>query len=156
MKFQIISPTVHGILDYMMAAMLPFTPRLLGFGKTATHCVDAVAGTIAANEMMTRNEVGLVKAMPMKTHLLMDALTGGCLIAGAVFMDEESDLERWVIGGIGLHLITQAALTQPVAMNKPKYDDAGRSSPMQRFAEERRPSAAANPGEMHQAYSASH
>ena len=112
MKPQFISPVVHGILDYVTAATLPFCPRMLGFRESTTHLIDAVAGTIAANQMLTRNAAGLVKVMPMKAHLTLDYLTGGMLLATAAMMDEDEPTERAVVAGIAVHLLTQAALTR--------------------------------------------
>ena len=145
MKLQFMSPMVHGILDYVTAATLPICPRMLGFRRSTTHLIDAVAGTVAANEMLTKNEVGLVKAMPMKTHLMMDCVTGGLLMATAAFMDEDEPLERLVVGGIGIHLLTNACLTQSKPNKAPTKDNAGGSSPMQSYAQKRRPEAAGEP-----------
>jgi hypothetical protein len=145
MNFQFMSPMVHGILDYVTAAMLPICPRMLGFRRSTTHLIDAVAGTVGANELFTKNEVGLVKAMPMKTHLMMDCVTGGLLMATAAFMDEDEPLERLVVVCIGVHLLTNACLTQRNSTYAPTKDNSGSVSSMQRYAEERRPQAAGEP-----------
>jgi hypothetical protein len=145
MNLQFMSPMVHGILDYVTAATLPICPRMLGFRQSTTHLIDAVAGTVAANEIFTRNEVGLVKAMPMKTHLMMDCVTGGLMMATAAFMDEDEPLERLVVAGIGIHLLTNACLTQSKPTRAPTKDNAESSSPMQSYAQHRRPQAAGEP-----------
>ena len=136
---------VHGILDYVTAATLPICPRMLGFRRSTTHLIDAVAGTVAANQLFTKNEVGLVKAVPLKNHLMMDCVTGGLLMATAAFMDEDEPLERLVVGGIGIHLLTNACLTQSKPMSAPTKDNAGGSSPIQSYARQRRPQAAGEP-----------
>lgn len=148
MKWQFIPPLWHGIFDYLTAATLPFCPRMLGFRRSTTTLIDAVAGTVAANEMLTKNEVGLVKAMPMKAHLAMDCLTGGMLLTTAAFMDDDEPLERAVVAGIGIHLLAQACLTSPTAISAPTRDTSSRPSPMERYAEGRRSDAARQPGEM--------
>ena len=134
---------VHGILDYVTAATLPICPRMLGFRRSTTHLIDVVAGTVAANQIFTKNEVGLVKAMPMKTHLMMDCITGGLLMATAAFMDEDEPMERLVVGGIGIHLLTNACLTRSQPNKAPTKDVKSGMSPMQSYAQRRRPQAAA-------------
>jgi hypothetical protein len=60
--------------------------------------------------MMTNYELGVVKALPMKAHLTLDALSGGMLIGAAAIMDDEDEDVRATLIGIGLFEIA-AALT---------------------------------------------
>ena len=60
---------------------------------------------------MTRYEKGLVKALPMKAHLTMDALSGGMLIGAAVMLDEEPEV-RGTLAAVGAWEIAAALMTE--------------------------------------------
>src|SRR4051812_48692977 len=89
-----ISPRVHGVLDYMTAGFLFALPRVMGWSKTVTRLLDASAATATAYSLMTRYELGLVKVLPMKAHLAMDAVSGAALLGAAAVLDEEDDEVR--------------------------------------------------------------
>lgn len=74
-----ISRLVHGVLDYKYAASIAAAPEVLGFvdeEPTATlACRVLGIGTLLAS-IFTRYELGIVRVMPFKMHLLGDLLTG--------------------------------------------------------------------------------
>ena len=141
MKLQFVSPKMHGILDYIAALGWPIVARALGFSEHATRVIDAGAGTIAAQQMLTKNEVGLVKVVPMKSHLVLDALCGAGLIGCAVALHDVTREERCAVCCLGSHLLLMAAVTRPGRRPDP-IDRGNSASPMARFATERRPDAA--------------
>ena len=61
---------------------------------------------------MTDYELGVVKALPMKAHLTLDALSGGALIASAIAMDDEDDDVRATIAALGAFEIAAALLSR--------------------------------------------
>lgn len=141
MKLQFVSPKLHGIMDYVVAIGWPIVARALGFADHPTRVIDAGAGMIAAHQLMTDNEVGLVKVVPMKSHLMLDALGGAGLIGCAIALHNVTREERCAVCSLGAYMLLAAAVTRPGRRPDP-IDRGNRSSPMARFATERRPTAA--------------
>ena len=54
-------------------------PRALGWGDRVTRMLTATAAGTVAYSLMTKYEWGLVKVLPMRAHLLLDALSGATL-----------------------------------------------------------------------------
>ena len=107
-----ISPRVHGILDYMTAGLMVTLPRVMGWSKSATALMDASAAAATVYSLMTRYELGVVKVLPLKAHLAMDAVSGASLIGAAAMMEDE-DLEvRCTMASIGAWEIGASLLTR--------------------------------------------
>ncbi len=77
-----IPTRIHGILDYLMGALLILAPWLFDFS-------DAGAGTwlpvilgagVIAYSLLTDYELGVLRQIPMSVHLMLD-LGGGILLA---------------------------------------------------------------------------
>ena len=96
-----ISTKAHGFIDYMTAGLLCTLPRAMGWSKQVTHLLDAAACTTVAYSVVTRYELGLVKALPMKAHLVVDALQGGALIGAAAFLEDEDPEVRGTLAALG-------------------------------------------------------
>jgi hypothetical protein len=64
-----VSTKTHGVLDLVTSGTLLAAPRLLGLEKESR----------AASVMLTDYEFGLVKVLPMRAHLAMDAASGAFL-----------------------------------------------------------------------------
>ncbi len=72
---------IHGILDYTVGLLLITLPFILGL-TGAARWVFVIAGVAAlVYSAFTDYELGLVKALPMKAHLALDAAGGGLLAA---------------------------------------------------------------------------
>jgi hypothetical protein len=73
---------LHGVIDYVAAALLIAAPFLFNFHGSAT-AVSIVAGVIvlvmAATTMGSRTS--LVHSVPLSIHILFDFLSSGVLIA---------------------------------------------------------------------------
>lgn len=107
-----ISTKVHGLLDYATAAFLHTLPRVMGWSRQATAVLDAAGASATAYSLFTDYERGLVKALPMKAHLTLDALSGGVLVASAIAMDDEDDDVRATIAALGAFEIAAALLSR--------------------------------------------
>lgn len=107
-----IPTKVHGVLDYMTAAFLHTLPRVMGWSRQVTATLDAAGASATAYSLMTDYELGLVKALPMKAHLTLDALSGGALIGAALLMDDEDTEVRATLAGIGAWEIAAALLSR--------------------------------------------
>jgi hypothetical protein len=103
---------VHGVLDYMTAAFLHTLPRVMGWSDNVTRVLDVAGGGATGYSLFTDYELGLVKALPMKAHLTLDALSGGALIGAALVLDDEDPEVRATLAGIGAWEIAAALLTR--------------------------------------------
>jgi hypothetical protein len=97
-----ISTKAHGILDYMTAGLLATLPRALGWDDKVTHLLDAAAAGTVVYSLLTRYEMGAVKALPMKAHLSMDAVQGGALIGAAAFLEDVDPDVRATLAALGM------------------------------------------------------
>ena len=126
-----ISTRIHGILDYMTAGMLVTLPRVMGWDRKVTRLLDVAGVSAAGYSMVTKYELGVVKALPMKSHLAMDALSGAALIGAAAMMGDEDDEVRMTLAGIGLFEIAASLLTRTeTTLLAPAKDRSDRPSPM--------------------------
>jgi hypothetical protein len=87
MSLRFIPTRVHGILDYVNGGALLAAPELLQTkDEPQAVLISRLAGGGAtANTLMTDFELGAVKAIPMRAHLLFDAMSG-VLLAGAPWL----------------------------------------------------------------------
>ena len=70
-----ISSRLHGILDYATAAQLLTVPTLLRTGGSRSGVALRVAGAAyLATAATTRYELGLVKLLPLRAHLVLDVV----------------------------------------------------------------------------------
>jgi hypothetical protein len=123
-----ISTRVHGILDYMTAGFLFALPRAMGWSKTVTRLMDAAGMSATAYSLFTRYELGLVRVLPVKAHLTMDAMSGAAFLGAAAMLDDEDPEVRACLASIGLWEITAALLTEtrsPVRERLPKSITSG-------------------------------
>ncbi len=74
---------VHGIADWLMGAVLVALPWLLGLDRgSAEGLVPMALGAAAlVVTFFTDHELGVMRRIPMSTHLLIDGLSGALLAA---------------------------------------------------------------------------
>jgi hypothetical protein len=84
----------------------------MGWSRTVTRVFDAAGCAAVAYSVMTRYELGLVKVLPMKAHLAMDALSGAALIGAAAALDDEEPDARATLAAVGAWEIAAALLTR--------------------------------------------
>lgn len=107
----VFSTRTHGILDFVTAGTLVALPRMLGWHKSITSLMtNAAIGTLVYS-LITKYEFGIVKLLPMKGHLALDAMSGA-LFCGAplLFPEEETDVKA-ILVGLGLFELTAATMT---------------------------------------------
>jgi SPW repeat len=88
-----IPTRVHGMLDYSMGALLIIAPWLLGFAAGGAETwVPVILGAGAiVYSLFTDYELGLVRRIPMGTHLGLD-LGSGALLAVSPWLFGFADL----------------------------------------------------------------
>ena len=113
MKYKILSPTIHGLLDYAAAAGLIVLPFVLGLGETSPAALWlSVAGGfgLITYSLATNYAFGLFGLVSFRTHLVFD------LIAALVFA-----IAPFVFGWSGLtlgyYLVMAAGVLVVVALS---------------------------------------
>jgi hypothetical protein len=79
-----VDSTLHGVVDYMAGATLTTVlPRLVGVeGTRSARQMRAAGAAHAAYSTMTNYPLGMVKVIPFKAHLALDA--AGAIAVGAL------------------------------------------------------------------------
>lgn len=80
---KIIGTHTHGILDYVVGALLTVAPWLFGFanGGAETWIPVILGASALVYSLFTRYELGAIKVLPFKTHLTLDFVSGVLLAA---------------------------------------------------------------------------
>jgi hypothetical protein len=82
MKRKIINTKLHGFLDYAFGSVL-LLPYITKFNETGPDSLflSAIGGMIIFTSALTDYEMGLIKILPMKIHLILDGCSSLLLIA---------------------------------------------------------------------------
>jgi len=86
-----ISSKTHGLLDYIVGGAVAALPHVVPCSDTTKRVLHAAGWGAAAYSIFTDYERGLVKVLPMKAHLTLDALSGAGLIASAMLLDDAAE-----------------------------------------------------------------
>jgi hypothetical protein len=134
-----ISTKAHGVLDFMTAGLLVTLPRAMGWSNCVTRLLDASAATTVVYSLLTRYEFGVVKALPFKAHLVIDALQGGALIGASAFLEDEDPEVRATLAALGAFELGVTALsrTEPdaAASVEREFDASSVSMPQAGYPE---------------------
>jgi hypothetical protein len=108
-----ISANTHGLIDYVAAIGLMALPRLMNWGPRTTSLMTGAAIGHMSYSMMTRYGRGVVKVLPMRGHLALDAaLAAGMMAAGMMLKDERVPV-RSALGVLGAGEMIVTLLTDP-------------------------------------------
>ena len=108
-----ISRKQHAVVDYVTAATELALPRLLPAGSGARGLLRFSGANAAALGALTRHELGLVKLVPMRVHLVLDGLFAATFLGAAAVMSEEKRSVRATLALLGVTGALAAALTDP-------------------------------------------
>jgi len=115
-----ISPSVHGTLDYVLAAILILAPFLLGFDDDTATTVSVVAGIAELIVAATTDwSKGIVKLLPPAVHGMIDSVFVVALIIAPFlfgFSDDDTAMVFFVVlglGGVALVAATRFVDDQP-------------------------------------------
>jgi hypothetical protein len=123
-----IPPFVHGVLDYVLAALLIAAPFLFGFDADAATALSIAAGVaVLMLGAFTAWTTGIVKSIPPVAHAMLDYLLAALLIALpflAGFSDDGGASAFFVVVGVAGLVLTIATRFTPEVGSA----DAGRSA----------------------------
>jgi hypothetical protein len=129
-QMQVIPTRVHGILDYVVGALLIAAPWLFRFdyGGAETWVPVVLGAAAIMYSLCTDYELGLVRAIDMRTHLMLD-LGSGILLAASPWLFGFND-RVWVPHVvIGLIEIGTALMTQSVPSDVYRRHPGSRARP---------------------------
>jgi hypothetical protein len=109
---KILSPFVHGILDYALAAVFLLAPGILGMESTAAGLAHAIGIALIVVSLITRYPLGLFKLMPFPVHGVLESLMALAWIAAPWLFGFSADAAGrnfFMVAGVGLLVV--AALT---------------------------------------------
>jgi hypothetical protein len=108
-----ISPTVHGVLDYMTCVFFALAPSLFGLsGAYATVCY-VLAGGYLVISLLTAMPLGAIKAIPFWLHGRLELVSGLVFIASPwLFGFAENTTARNLFVGSGIVFLLVYSLTQ--------------------------------------------
>ncbi len=118
---KLFSIQIHGVLDYLSVAGLLALPRVLRWSPTVTQLLSGAALATLGYSLLTDYDYGLIKVLPFKTHLALDAASGLLLTSAPFWLRDEDQRVRAALLGIGLFELsaatgTETAPGQPAAM----------------------------------------
>ena len=119
-NIKIISPSLHGILDYIVDVTLISVPFVLNFKEVSNTVFGVPVGIGVLNflySIFTVYSRSLVKLIPMNWHLLFDYLVGLLLFALAFILPVEGIVKLFYIT-MGLGIIIATLLTISNESNK--------------------------------------
>ncbi len=89
---RILPTRVHGMADYLLGALLILAPWLFDFadGGAETWVPVILGAGVILYSLFTDYELGLVRRIPMATHLWLD-LAGGVILAVSPWVFQFAD-----------------------------------------------------------------
>src|SRR5918994_3481610 len=112
-----IPPFVHGVLDYLLAALLIAAPFLFAFDSDTATAVSIVAGVaVLMLGAFTAWTTGIVKSIPPVAHAMLDYALAALLIAMPFllgFTDDGTASAFFVVVGVAGLLLTIATRFTP-------------------------------------------
>ena len=120
MNHKILTPTIHGLLDYAAAAGLIVLPFLLDLGAAAPLAQWlSVAGGIGliAYSLATDYAFGVFRVLPFRAHLMLD-------IAAAVVVIAAPFVFGWKGLVLGYYLFMASGVLAVVALSTAERDAA--------------------------------
>jgi hypothetical protein len=112
-----IPPFVHGLLDYVIAAVLIAAPFVLGFEEDAATALSIAAGVaVLMLGAFTAWKTGIVKSIPPVAHAMLDYGLAALLIALpflAGFSDDGEASAFFVVVGVAGLVLTIATRFTP-------------------------------------------
>ena len=113
---------VHGVIEYLAAALLIAAPFLFSFDDDTATAVSIVVGVVLLIlTASTALPTGLIKSVPVQAHAMIDFLLAAVLIASPFlfgFSDDGTATAFFIVLGV-VHLLLTIA-TRFVSEERPR------------------------------------
>ena len=124
MNYRIISPGVHGILDYVSAIVSILVPGVLAFDEISpfAYWLSVIAGCVLIlYSLMTDYEFSIGMFIPLRIHLVLDFSAGILFILWPFIFDFTGlAMAYYLVMGFGILLVV--ALTQSDEESELQHD----------------------------------
>jgi hypothetical protein len=121
---KILSTRVHGVIDYVMSFLVMVSPWILGFARGGVETwVPVIMGAMGLiYSACTNYELGVVRKLSMRTHLMLDYVSGALLAASPWLFgfSEYVSLPHLIMG---IMEIVAAMVTDPVPATSYRTED---------------------------------
>ena len=116
---QPIGSQLHGALDYLTGAKLLAASRLPVLrGRFAGRALAAAGASHIAYSVLTDYELGLVRVLPYRAHLALDAVGALGLAAAPWLAGCKDAVDRWAPVGVGVYELSAVALSDPAGRGR--------------------------------------
>lgn len=109
MNPRFLTPTLHGVVDYLAAAGLIVMPFVLGLGTSSPLAKWLAVGTgfaVIVTSLLTDYRLGALRVLPFKGHLAVDTIVAvGFLAAPSVLGFSGLDAWYYWINAIAVFLV---------------------------------------------------
>lgn len=109
---RIVSPRMHGMMDYLSAGTMMVLPRKMGFSKSTTNLMTGAGAAVLGMSLLTRYPFGLVRVLPMPVHLAVDAVLDGVLIREGNRLGKKEPQARNAIMGLAVSGALMSLITR--------------------------------------------
>jgi len=123
-----ISPTLHGVLDYLTVGFLALAPTLFDLhGTYATACYVLAAGYLVIS-LLTNMPLGLMRAIPFKVHGKLELVSALAFLAAPWLFGfaDDNETARNLFVALGVLFLGTYFLTDWDAQTHPA-DNHGRT-----------------------------
>ena len=110
---RILSTKTHGVLDYLVGALLIVAPYLFGFanGGPAQWVPMALGATTIVYSLLTDYELSIARMVPFPVHLALDGVSALLLLASPWLFGFAGQV-RWPHVGVAILEIVVTLLTR--------------------------------------------
>jgi VIT1/CCC1 family predicted Fe2+/Mn2+ transporter len=119
-----VPPVVHGLLDYLLAALLIAAPFLFAFDADSAIAVSIAAGVaVLVLGAFTAWTTGIVKSIPPVAHAMLDYALAALLIAAPFlfgFTDDGAATAFFVVVGVAGIVLAIATRFVPDSAPRPR------------------------------------
>jgi hypothetical protein len=104
----LLSPRVHGYIDYLAVGLLALAPTLFNFSGLPAALCYVVAVMQLGMSLLTAYPLGVAKLIPFTIHGTIEVITSVALVIAPFlfgFSDVASARNFFIVSGIGLFLV---------------------------------------------------
>jgi hypothetical protein len=105
---KILSPRVHGYIDYAAVAMLLLAPTLFGFGGLAATVCYVLAAAQGGMSLLTAYPLSIAKVIPFQVHGAIELLAAiFAFVSPWLFGYSHVDAARnfFIVSGVALSIV---------------------------------------------------
>nr|WP_067054441.1 hypothetical protein [Mucilaginibacter sp. L294] len=108
---KIISPKLHGILDYVLIIFLYASPTMFSLANDTATYTYILATVHLLLTILTNYSYGIFKLVPLKVHGIIELLVGVGLTVAAFTLLQYDERAKGYYAGLGIMILIIAIFT---------------------------------------------